>query len=76
MNCKEIETSLILNKTIRVGVVIIQPINDFSDKYMVPINSESFKTPGLTPHTLPNSKRNIFFLFFQKPKFWAFVENK
>ena len=46
----------------RVGVVIIQPINDFSDKYMVPMNSEPFKTPSLTPHTLPNS--NLSFLFF------------
>ena len=42
---------------------IIQAIIDFSDKYMVPINSESFKTPGLTPNTLPNSKQNIFLHF-------------
>ena len=45
---------------------IIQAIIDFSDKYMVPINSESFKTPGLTPNTLPNSKQNIFFYIFRK----------
>ena len=53
----------ILNENLLVGVVIIQPINDYRDKYMVPINSESFKTPNLTPQTLPKSKLNIFFLF-------------
>ena len=63
-NYKEIEISLILNQIIRVGVVIIQAINDFSDKYMVAINSESFKTPSLTPHTLPNSK-----ILFSKSQF-------
>ena len=59
---------------------IIQAIIDFSDKYMVPINSESFKTPGLTPNTLPNSKQIFFFMFFENlysvPEFWAFVINK
>ena len=59
-NYKEIEISLILNQIIRVGVVIIQAINDFSDKYMVAINSESFKTPSLTPHTLPNFKLILY----------------
>ena len=39
----------------------MQPINDFSDKYMIPIDSESFKTPSLTTYTLPNSKLNLFF---------------
>ena len=48
-------------ENIREGVIIIQPINDFSDEYMVPIDSESFKTPSLTPHTLPNSKMNTSF---------------
>ena len=43
----------------------MQPINDLSDKYMVPIDSESFKTPSLTPHTLPNSKLNIYFVLFE-----------
>ena len=46
-----------------VGVVINQQINDFSDKGMVPINSESFKTPSLTPQTLPKSKLSIFSIF-------------
>ena len=50
-------------ENIREGVFIIQAINDFSDEYMVPIDSESFKTPNLTPHTLPNSKLNNFFDF-------------
>ena len=59
---------------------IIQANNGFSDKYMVPINSESFKTPSLTPNTLPNSKQ-IFFLYifenlYSVPEFWAFVINK
>ena len=53
--------SLILTQNIRLGVIIIQPINDFRDKYMVPINSESFKTPSLTSHTLPNIKLSICF---------------
>ena len=53
--------SLILNKNIRMEVVTFQPINDFMDKYMTPISSESFKTPSLTSHTLPNSKLGIFF---------------
>ena len=44
---------------------IIQAIIDFSDKYMVPINSESFKTPGLTPNTVPISKKIFYFLFFE-----------
>ena len=30
--------------------VIFQPVNDFMDKYMIPISSESFKTPSLTSH--------------------------
>ena len=59
-------------------MVIIQPIDDFSDKYMVPINSEPFKTPGLTLHTLSNSK--LIFFFFRiysvgLPEFWALVKN-
>ena len=58
---------LILNQNIRLGVIIIQPINDLREKIMVPINSESFKTPSLTSHTLPNSKLGIF--FFQKSVF-------
>ena len=53
-------------ENIREGVFIIQAINDFSDEYMVPIDSESFKTPSLTPHTFPNSKLNFFFLLFEK----------
>ena len=52
-------------ENIREVVLIIQPINDFSDIYMVPVDSESFKTPSLTPHTLPNSKLNIYFVFFE-----------
>ena len=56
--------SPILNQNIWVRVVISHPINDFSHKYMVPINSESFKTPSLTSHTLPKSKLSFF--FFQK----------
>ena len=61
----EIEISLILMENIKEGVFIIHAINDFSDEYMVPIDSESFKTPSLTPHTLPNSKLNIYFVFFE-----------
>ena len=41
-------------------MVIIQPIDDFSNKYMVSVNPESFKTLSLTPHTLPKSKLSIF----------------
>ena len=67
-------------ENIREGVFIIQAINDFSDEYMVPIDSESFKTPSLTPHTLPNSKLNIYFVLFEnsdsKFEIWAFVERK
>ena len=37
---------VILNQNIRLGVMIIQPINDFRDKCIVPINSESFKMMG------------------------------
>ena len=59
---------------------IIQAIIDFSGKYMVPINSESFKTPSLTPNTLPNSKQNIVFIFFENlysvREFWALLINK
>ena len=54
------------NTNIREGIIIIQPINDFSDKYMVPIDSESFKTPSLTPHILSDSKLNCFFDFSKK----------
>ena len=59
--------SLILNQNIYVRVVIIQPINDFKDKYMVPVYSESFKTPSFTSQTLLNFKLRIFF------KFWKFL---
>ena len=59
------EINLILKWDIRVGVVIIQLINDFSNKYMILFNLESFKTPSLTPQALPNSKL-IFFCFFFK----------
>ena len=52
-------------ENIREGVILIQPINDFSDGLLVPIDSESFKTPSLTPHTLPNSKLNIYFVLFE-----------
>ena len=52
-------------ENIREGVIIIQPINYFSVKYMVPIDLESFKTPSLTPHTVLNSKLNIYFVLFE-----------
>ena len=57
---------------------IIQAINNFSDKYMVPINSESFKTPSLTSHTLPNPKLSIFFLKISNrcQNFEHFLNNK
>ena len=58
-------TELFEQPSYKSGVGIIQANNGFSDKYMVPINSESFKTPGLTPNTVPNSKQNIFFIFFE-----------
>ena len=64
-NCKEIEIKPNLTKYIREGVIIFQAINDFSDKYMVPVDLESFKTPNLTPHTLLNSKLNIYFVLFE-----------
>ena len=61
-----------------VGVAIIQPINDFSDKFMVTINSGSFKPPCSTSHTLPISKPNIYFYFSKMSiwyqNFWAFVK--
>ena len=57
--------------------VIIQPINDFRDEYIAPINSGSFKAHSLTPYTFSNSKLS-FFLFFENlysvPEFWAFVD--
>ena len=71
--------SLILNQNIWVGVVIIQPINDFSDEYMVPINSGSFKTPSLTPHTLPYSRLIFIYIFldiFLVLEFWEFVKKQ
>ena len=49
-------------ENIREGVFITQAINDFSDEYMVPIDSESFKTPSLIPHTLLNFNLNFFFI--------------
>ena len=59
--------SLILIQNIRLGVITIQPINDFRNKCIVPINLESFRTPSLTSHTLPNSRLSIF--FFQNSLF-------
>ena len=60
--------------------MIFQPIDDFSDKYMVPVDSESFKTPSLIPQTLLNSKLNICFVLFEnsnsKFEIWAFVEKE
>ena len=56
-------TELFEQPSYKSGVGIIQAINDFSDKYMVPINSESFKTPSLTPNTLPNSKTIFIYIF-------------
>ena len=57
----------------------MQPINDFSDKYMVPINSESCQTPSLAPHTLLKAKTDFFFFLenlYSIPEIWAFVKNK
>ena len=56
-------TELFEQPSYKSGVGIIQANNGFSDKYMVPINSESFKTPSLTPNTLPNSKQIFFYIF-------------
>ena len=61
-------------ENIREGVIIIHLINDFSDKYMVPVDSESFKTPSLTPHTFPNSKLNFFFFDFSKNSWYRNFE--
>ena len=59
---------------------LIQPINDFSDKFMVPINSGSFKPPSSTLHNLPISKLNISFYFskisIRYQNFGAFVREK
>lgn len=40
-------------------MAFFQPRNDFSEKYMIAINSESWKTPSLTPHKLPKAKQKI-----------------
>ena len=67
--------SLILIQNKRLEVIIIQPINDFRDEYMVPINSESFKTPSLTSHTLPNSKLDFFLISIRYHNFEHLLDN-